>query len=64
MKFKMENPDKVKNIVIGSFQGLNLLYGRDSQRLKHLESKGVVSLGTDDEGELKINVKSSIFTFL
>jgi len=30
MKFKMENPNKVKNIVIGSFDGLNILYGKDS----------------------------------
>ena len=36
MKLKMENPNKVKNIVIGSFQGLNQLYGEDSNRLKKL----------------------------
>ena len=38
MKFKMENPNKVKNIVIGSFDGLNFLYGKDSLRLNKLVS--------------------------
>lgn len=36
MKFKMENPDKVKNIVIGSFDGLNHLYGPRSERISKL----------------------------
>jgi hypothetical protein len=36
MKLKMENPNKVKNIVIGSFEGLNQLYGENSDRLKKL----------------------------
>jgi hypothetical protein len=38
MKFKMENPDKVRNIVAGSFQGLNELYGPRSERIRLLES--------------------------
>ena len=57
MKFKMENPNKVKNIVIGSFDGLNLLYGKDSDRLKLLESLGIVSLDKDKDGDLKIMVR-------
>jgi hypothetical protein len=57
MNFKMENPNKVKNIVIGSFDGLNSLYGKDSQRLKLLESQGIVSLDKDKDGDLKIMVR-------
>ena len=40
MKFKAENPKKVKNIVIGNFDGLNDLY---LPRLKHLEKMGIIS---------------------
>ena len=57
MKFKMENPNKVKNIVIGSFDGLNSLYGHDSARLKLLESQGIVTLEKDQDGDLKIMVR-------
>ncbi len=54
MKFKMENPNKVKNIVIGSFDGLNSLYGKDSLRLNKLVSQGILTLDKDNEGDLKI----------
>ena len=33
MRFKMENPQKVRNIVVGSFDGLKGLYGAGSERL-------------------------------
>lgn len=33
MRLKMENPDKVKNIVQGSYEGLCHLYGPESARL-------------------------------
>ncbi len=33
MRFKMENPQKVRNIVVGSFDGLKGLYGPGSERL-------------------------------
>ena len=33
MKFKMENPHKVRNIVNGSLEGLTNLYGVTSSRL-------------------------------
>jgi hypothetical protein len=40
MSFKMENPNKVRNIVIGSFDGLNALY---LSRLKELEKIGLAT---------------------
>ncbi len=39
MVMKMENPKKVDNIVIGSFDGLNQIY---LPRLKLLEKDGIV----------------------
>jgi Phosphatidate cytidylyltransferase, mitochondrial len=37
MRFKMENPDKVKNIVLGSYDGLNSLYGIGCERFNTLK---------------------------
>ncbi len=45
MRFKMENPNKVKNIVAGSMQGLYELYGPQSSRMKALENQGLVKTG-------------------
>jgi hypothetical protein len=42
MRFKMENPDKVKNIVQGSYEGLSHLYGKNSLRMLTLQEKGIV----------------------
>ena len=39
MRFKMENPNKVKNVVLGSFDAMNSLY---MPRLKQLEKKGII----------------------
>lgn len=52
MKFKMENPNKMRNIVIGSFDGLNSLYGPDSARMKNLASSGIVKQVEGDKFEL------------
>ena len=49
MRFKMENPDKVKNIVIGSYDGLNELYGPLSKRLSILENEGLVKIDRDSD---------------
>ena len=51
MKFKMENPDKVRNIVVGSFDGLKELYGPASDRLRRLQDDGIVSVGQEKDGE-------------
>jgi len=51
MKFKMENPDKVRNIVVGSFEGLMGLYGPGSERMRRLQDDGVVSVGQEKDGE-------------
>ena len=51
MKFKMENPDKVRNIVVGSFEGLKGLYGPGSDRLRRLQDDGIVSVGQEKDGE-------------
>jgi hypothetical protein len=51
MKFKMENPDKVRNIVFGSFEGLKGLYGSGSDRLRLLQDDGIVSVGQEKDGE-------------
>jgi DNA-directed RNA polymerase beta subunit len=51
MKFKMENPDKVRNIVVGSFEGLKGLYGPGSDRLRRLQNDGIVSVGQEKDGE-------------
>ena len=51
MKFKMENPDKVRNIVIGSFEGLKGLYGPGSDRMRRLQDDGVVTVGREKDGE-------------
>jgi len=40
MRLKMENPNKVKNIVLGSYEGLNSLY---LKRLQALENQGLVA---------------------
>lgn len=42
MRFKMENPDKVRNIVQGSYEGLNQLYGAHSLRMLNLHELGIV----------------------
>ena len=47
----MENPDKVRNIVVGSFEGLRGLYGPGSDRLRRLQDDGVVSVGQEKDGE-------------
>ena len=44
MRFKMENPQKVKNIVTGSFTGLSELYGPRSSRVRALEKRGIVKV--------------------
>lgn len=46
MKLKLENPNKVKNVVIGSFDSLNELY---LPRLKQLEKEGIVIQVSDEE---------------
>ena len=51
MKFKMENPDKVRNIVVGSFEGLKGLYGPGSERLRRLQDDGIVTVGQAKDGE-------------
>jgi hypothetical protein len=56
MKFKMENPDKVRNIVVGSFEGLKGLYGPGSDRMRRLQDEGVVSVGEEKDGEEVIMV--------
>ena len=48
MKFKMENPDKVRNIVTGSYQGLCQLYGPGSHRMQGLVTDGVVRVEGED----------------
>jgi hypothetical protein len=50
MKFKMENPNKVSNIVKGSLDGLNELY---IPRLKMLEEIGIVTF-TEDQTKFKV----------
>lgn len=47
MKFKMENPNKVKNIVSGSRDGLDQLY---KPRLTELQKMGIVTLNEDGNG--------------
>jgi hypothetical protein len=42
MRLKMENPNKVNNIVIGSFDGLTQLYGPASSRFKAMERAGII----------------------
>jgi hypothetical protein len=59
MKFKMENPDKVRNIVIGSFEGLKGLYGPGSDRMRRLQDEGVVSVGEEKDGEEVIVVSQA-----
>eukprot|EP00347_Sterkiella_histriomuscorum_P008238 403345852 len=49
MRMKMENPNKVKNVVIGSFDQLNEVY---MPRLKQLEKNGYIE--QIDEHEFKI----------
>ena len=44
MRMKMENPDKVKNIVAGSKEGLRNLYGVGSKRLDKLAEQGIVKI--------------------
>jgi len=51
MRFKMENPQKVKNIVTGSFAGLSELYGPKSARVRALEKRGIVKV-TDSHIQL------------
>ena len=49
MRWKMENPDKVKNIVEGSLEGLKELY---KPNLLEMESKGILTL---DGSKIRFN---------
>ncbi len=51
MKMKMENPNKVKNIVLGSYDGLNSIY---QPRLDALNNQGLISKVNDDEWQVNI----------
>jgi hypothetical protein len=44
MRYKMENPDKVKNIVKGSLTELHNLY---ESRLQIMESQGILKILPD-----------------
>lgn len=63
MKLKMENPDKVRNIVIGSYDGLNSLYGAQSERMKKLERLGIVRPKEEDKFELVHSQKNLQYLF-
>jgi|DEB0MinimDraft_12_1074336.scaffolds.fasta_scaffold302327_1 hypothetical protein len=58
MRWKMENPNKVKNIVIGSYEGLTDLY---LPQLLELQNKGILKLitseGSDRPNKLVFNHK-------
>ena len=47
MRWKMENPDKVKNLVIGSFKPLVEMY---TPFLAELESQGILQTIKSDDG--------------
>lgn len=47
MRMKMENPDKVKNIVAGSREGLRKLYGVGSKRVDKMAELGIVKVDKD-----------------
>lgn len=59
MKFKAENPRKVKNIVVGSYEGLNRLY---MPRLLKLEREGIVQKIGEDEYKMKPS--NNVFEYL
>ncbi len=46
MRFKLENPNKVRNVVLGSFDSLNEIY---LPRLKLMEKDGLVEQISNEE---------------
>ena len=47
MRWKMENPDKVLNIVQGQYEGLVSIY---TEQLKQLETAGILTIISNEEG--------------
>lgn len=48
VRWKMENPDKVLNIVKGQYEGLVGIY---TDHLRQLESEGILSIKSNNEGQ-------------
>ncbi len=56
MRMKMENPDKVNNIVQGSLEGLRGIYGFESDRFQRLKKEGIID--RDEQDSIKVNTIS------
>ena len=54
MKYKMENPNKVMNIVVGNYEALKEIY---TPFLKELEKEEIISFIGDEEIKVKFKVK-------
>lgn len=54
MKYKMENPNKVMNIVEGNYEALKEIY---TPFLKELEKEEIISFIGDEEIKVKFKVK-------